>query len=176
MHATHPEPPDSHSWLSCGMRAPCNWLASLCSFRCRSSYILILYYMLQGSRDWLSGSPMLQLRRGCSMHILNLGILQTLVADAIIYLCENEIYGAPATDLDQCLKHAFKAFKGWCSTNRVGCSQRLFTSRSLHVAEYPFINAKAHNCRILIGWLAEPRSKWEIYIIPGLAPQGPTDP
>ena len=90
------------------------------------------------------------------MHILNLGVLQTLCADAIIYLCENFIYGMGT--LDEQLRHAFKAFKVWCFANRLGCTQRVFTCRSLHVssgADYPFLSAKAFNCRIILAWVAE---------------------
>ena len=89
------------------------------------------------------------------MHTLNLGVLQTLVAECILYLCENDVY--QGDDIDERLQNAYNSFRAWCRSHKIGCSQRLFRSATLHLVpdDYPWIGAKAFNCRVLMAWLAD---------------------
>ena len=91
--------------------------------------------------------------RFCSMHTLNLGILQTMVAECILWLCENDVYAGDTLDVQ--LQNSYNDFKAWCRRERVNCSQRRFKQSSFHLKadDYPWMNCKAYNCRCMLGWL-----------------------
>ena len=63
-------------------------------------------------------SPMCM--RYCSMHVLNLGIYQTLVGEGILWIAEHG--GFHAGSLDERLRTAFTSFKKWMSATGVYCS------------------------------------------------------
>ena len=90
------------------------------------------------------------------MHVLNLGVWQSCVADGILHLCEGTFGHRVDVSLPEQLRWAFRSFKDWLKLNRLSCSQRVFTVSNMHInaTEYPFLNAKAFNCRILVAWLA----------------------
>ncbi|CAE7257643.1 unnamed protein product [Symbiodinium sp. CCMP2592] len=92
--------------------------------------------------------------RFCAMHVLALGIYQTLTAEALLWLCEQRIFAPSATDLDERLRAAFMHFKGWLRSNKLSCSGREFSSKRLHVSkiDYPFLGYKAFNTRIVLAW------------------------
>ena len=50
----------------------------------------------------------------------------------------------------------FNQFKQWCSRSGISTSQRRFTPASLHLnvkpPDYPFLGAKAYNCRVVTAW------------------------
>ena len=99
-------------------------------------------------------------RRGCSMHILCLGTWQTCVAEGILHLCEGTFAGSDEVSVPEQLRWAFRSFKDWLKLSRLSCSQRMFTVTNMHInsTEFPCLNAKAFNCRILVAWLAALRS------------------
>ena len=90
------------------------------------------------------------------MHILNLGVMQTTAAEGILWLTDHCVHGG--ADIAKQLRRAHCAFKAWLQRNSVGCSQRCFTQASLHlnVPDFPFLSAKAYNCRVVLAWLADP--------------------
>ncbi|CAE7285823.1 unnamed protein product, partial [Symbiodinium sp. KB8] len=90
----------------------------------------------------------------CSMHVLALGVFQTLTAEAILWLCESRIFGSPQDDMDARLRSAFMGFKAWLRIQKISCSGRQFSCKSLHLspADYPYLGYKAFNCRIVLAW------------------------
>ncbi|CAE7673709.1 unnamed protein product [Symbiodinium microadriaticum] len=95
----------------------------------------------------------------CSMHVLALGVFQTLTAEAILWLCESRIFGSPQDDMDARLRSAFMGFKAWLRIQKISCSGRQFSCKSLHLspADYPYLGYKAFNCRIVLAWCADAR-------------------
>ena len=137
MHASMPQSLDIGSRISCGCCATC-----LKSIR-MPMHIYIHVHCESGD----------ELRKFCSMHVCNLGIWQTLVAEGILHLCE---YDPDQTSLEKSLRRQFLAFKAWRRQSHIACSQRVFTPTNMHLHEqYAWLNAKAFNCRILAGWLAD---------------------
>ncbi|CAE7257667.1 unnamed protein product [Symbiodinium sp. CCMP2592] len=94
--------------------------------------------------------------RFCAMHVLALGIFQTLCAEALLWMVEHRIFCPAAEEMDEQLRHGFMNFKSWLSKNKLACSGRVFTMKCLHVKEqdYPFLGYKAFNCRIVLAWCA----------------------
>ena len=97
------------------------------------------------------------MRRMCSMHTLNLGIMQNLAAEGILCLTDHNVYSSSEC-MKQQLHACFNQFKQWCSRSGISTSQRRFTPASLHLnvkpPDYPFLGAKAYNCRVVTAWLA----------------------
>ena len=92
------------------------------------------------------------------MHILNLGVLQTLVADAIIWMAlDHNLFGGDGDEMNPKLQLAYNSFKAWLKASKLSCSQRRFTVSSLHIKpdNFPWISAKAFNCRVLLAWCAD---------------------
>ena len=58
--------------------------------------------------------------RFCSMHVLNLGIYQTLVGEGILWIAEHG--GFNGGSLDERLRTAYSFFKKWMSARGVYCS------------------------------------------------------
>ena len=88
------------------------------------------------------------------MHVSNLGIWQTLVAEGILHLSEYD--DEHASSLETRFRRQFLSFRSWCRAQGISCSQRVFTATNMHLHEhYVWLNAKAFNCRILVGWLAD---------------------
>ena len=98
--------------------------------------------------------------RFCCMHVLALGIHQTLNAESLLWLAEHEVFcSEPSADLDMHLRGAFLAFKKWQTDESVSCSGRMFTSKRLHVSstDYPWLGYKAFNGRVVLAWTAAAR-------------------
>ena len=105
-----------------------------------------------------------QLVRFCCMHVLNLGIYQGLCAEALLWMAQHGTFNAGA-DLDAQLREAFRAFKSWAKASHIYCSGRMFTSKRLHVSpvDYPYLGYKAHNCRIVLAFVAAACCKMYIF-------------
>jgi len=90
------------------------------------------------------------------MHTCNLGIYLIVIAESILLLANN-MY--PNLDLEDSLQITFLKFKQWLSEKGISCSQRRWTTKSLHlggeVKNYPWLKAKAFNARVILAWLAE---------------------
>lgn len=96
------------------------------------------------------------------MHILNLGILQNVCAEGILWLMEHNVFCDGITAAADKLRLVFNEFKRYCKIHGISCSQRTFTPANLHYAtgadkqtDYPFLSAKAYNCRVVLAWLAD---------------------
>ena len=98
------------------------------------------------------------------MHILNLGVMQTTAAEGLLWLTEHSVHGG--VDVADKLRRSYGAFKEWLKTSGLACSQRCFTPANLHLnnPDYPFLSAKAFNCRVVLAWLADP---WLCFKPPG---------
>ena len=96
--------------------------------------------------------------RFCAMHVLALGVFQTLCAESLLWMAEHHVFSDAALGLDEQLRHGFMNFKSWLSRSKLSCSGRCFTSKRLHVSEvdYPWLGYKAFNCRIVLAWSADP--------------------
>ena len=95
--------------------------------------------------------------RHCGMHVLALGVYQTLVAEGILWLSEHCAFcNDPAEPMDKHLRAAFLDFKAWQRRESVTCSGRPFTTKRLHISDvdFPFLSYKAFNCRIALAWAA----------------------
>ena len=92
------------------------------------------------------------------MHILNLGLLQNVTAEGILWLVEHKVHGG--TTLDDGLRLAYNAFQVFLRRNRISCSQRRFTRANMHLSDatpdFPYLSAKAFNCRVILAWLDDP--------------------
>ena len=92
------------------------------------------------------------------MHILNLGVLQNVAAEGILWLIEHKVYGGTDVVDDQ-LRCAYNEFQRFLRMNRLSCSQRRFTSANLHLnaqsPDFPYLSAKAFNCRVILAWLSD---------------------
>ena len=98
--------------------------------------------------------------RFCSMHVLALGIYQTLAAEVLLWMSEHKVFcDRPQAGLDEHLRYAFHNFKEWQTREHVTCSGRVFTSKRLHVSpgDFPWLGYKAFNCRVVLAWLAAAR-------------------
>ena len=117
--------------------------------------------------------------RYCAMHVLALGVYQTLCAEAILWMAEHRAFSAYSDiqaehhafsafinihgarddhdQLEKQLRCAFQNFKTWLSVNKLSCSGRCFNSKRLHVSEvdFPWLGYKAFNCRIVLAWAAD---------------------
>ena len=89
------------------------------------------------------------------MHSLNLGVYLVCIAEGILALARASPLG-----LKEALKETFRSFQAFLRRNKIPCSQRAWSERSLHltgeVANYPFLKAKAYNSRVILAWLAAP--------------------
>lgn len=87
------------------------------------------------------------------MHSLNLGLYLVCAAEGILGLAR-----ASSSELDNALKETFRSFQAFLRRNRIPCSQRAWSKRSLHltgeVADFPWLKAKAYNARVILAWLA----------------------
>ncbi|CAE6920854.1 unnamed protein product [Symbiodinium sp. CCMP2456] len=92
--------------------------------------------------------------RFCAMHVLALGIYQTLCAEALLWLCESQVFSPMTDGMDARLRSAYIHFKGWLRINKLSCSGRQFSCRLLHLVEtdFPYLGYKAFNCRIVLAW------------------------
>ena len=107
------------------------------------------------------------LRKWCQMHTCHLGLYQVVVAEALILLQEMELRAGRVNARDRAFQALFERFRYWCRTNHVACSQRRWTEKSFHTdldapLEYPWVNCKAFNGRVILAWcadaLSQPRS------------------
>ena len=100
--------------------------------------------------------------RYCSMHVCNLGLFQSLVAEGLLWACYNG--GFEGDNLDAQLKAAYVSFKAWMTRTGAYCSGRLFTAKRLHVSsiDYAWLNYKAFNCRVALAWLAATLCNWRM--------------
>ena len=98
-----------------------------------------------------------QLIKFCAMHSLQLGVYQTVTAEALLWLCKHGVYGNNDLEIDVRLANAYVAFKSWLSRSRLTCSGRMFSSKRLHLSsvDYPFLGYKAYNTRVVLAFLAE---------------------
>ena len=101
-------------------------------------------------------------RKWCAMHTMQLGIYLTVNAEGLLTLAEIKVRSGEAATWGAALKVLFHAFKAWCRANHVQSSQRIWNVRSFHCGEnlwspndYPWINCKAFNSRVVLGWLAD---------------------
>ena len=92
--------------------------------------------------------------RFCAMHVCNLGIYQTLVAEGILWIATHNGFGAG--ELEDQLHAGYRAFKAWMSETGVYCSGRVFNAKRLHLSDidYPWLGYKAYNCRVALAWVA----------------------
>ena len=101
-----------------------------------------------------------QLIRLCAMHVLNLGLYQTLCAEGLLWLAENGCYGLG--DLNTRLRGGYEALRRWMRAAGLHCSGRQFSMKRLHVTvpevDFPYVAYKAFNCRILLAFLAAARN------------------
>ena len=93
------------------------------------------------------------------MHILNLGILQNVCAEGILWLMEHNVFCDGITAAADKLRLVFNEFKRYCKIHGVSCSQRTFTPANLHYAtgadkqtDYPFLWPGLQT----VGWHYEP--------------------
>ena len=92
------------------------------------------------------------------MHSLNLGLYLVAVAEGILAFARSA-----TVPLREALKDTFRQFQAFLRRNKIPCSQRAWTERSLHltgdVQNYPWLKCKAYNCRVILAWLAAPGLK-----------------
>ena len=89
------------------------------------------------------------------MHVLFLGVCAHLVGSVLIDLCELGHWSGP--NLRAKLAKAWRAFKKWAREHGVTSSQPMFKPGNLGRGKKPVlaeIKAKAHNCKVLVTWLA----------------------
>ena len=88
------------------------------------------------------------------MHSLNLGIYTVVLAEGLLALARSS-----EKELSAALKECYLMFKTWLRDNKLQCSQRLWSKRSLHLESdppnYPWLKVKAFNGRIVLAWLSE---------------------
>lgn len=89
------------------------------------------------------------------MHSLNLGVFLIVTAEGILALAR-----ASPLPLNAALKDTYRSFQAFIRRNKIPCSQKAWTQRSLHltgeVENYPWLKAKAYNSRVILAWLAVP--------------------
>ena len=94
------------------------------------------------------------------MHILNLGVLQNVCAEGILLMMEHAVFGG--LEIEEKLRLIYNDFGSYCKLQGISCSQRRFTAANLHypvnnkpATDFPFLSAKAFNCRVVLAWLAD---------------------
>ena len=98
----------------------------------------------------------LMLHRYDLMHVLYLGICLHLVGSIIIDLSDRRFW--QGANVKCRLRRAFYQFKRWVHDSGQSCSQSMFTPASLGRGKKPKmaeVKAKAHNCRVMVAWVAE---------------------
>ena len=77
----------------------------------------------------------------------------------ILHLMESAVFGGLA--IEEKLRFIYNDFGSYCKLQGISCSQRQFTEANLHwyankpATDYPFLSAKAFNCRVVLAWLAD---------------------
>lgn len=107
------------------------------------------------------------LRKHCSMHICNLGLYMVLNAEGLAILGEHRAsrWGCSFKEAQDSI---FSDFKQFCLSNKIRCSQRRwkihFTSAK-GIPDYILLVAKAFNARVILAFLAEPRSNFTAFLV-----------
>lgn len=159
------------------------WNHNFCCHRCFASQVLLLliYTALGPNAGWLdtvlSNAAFLasippehwhsvldipgfhiRLMRVDVVHNLLLGMLQYNNGSIIWDLMLTGHFGALAHGTNTLLRSAHSRFFAWCCSQGVRCSQPRFTPGRLGMSEatnYPCLDGKAHNMRIVTAWLAD---------------------
>lgn len=94
--------------------------------------------------------------RLCSMHNVNLGILQVCNGSALISLVEAVLYGDPNDSLSLNLRRAFRDFETWRKVHKLQCSQAPWTTGLVVKKNGNIVMThKAYNGRIIVAYFAE---------------------
>ena len=92
----------------------------------------------------------------CSMHTINLGILQYLLGSVVELLVKVYFFFGGGS-LDDRLLELTQRFKMWASANRISHSQGTLTRNMIYHAkegrEYPMLTLKAYNGRVMLVFL-----------------------
>ena len=98
----------------------------------------------------------LSLHRGDPMHIIFLGVGLHFLGSCLWEIARSGFFGYGT--IKKQLASAWLHMKRWVSAHGLQCSQSRFTKLSLqikHGYNYPEIKAKAHNCRVMLAWMAD---------------------
>ena len=93
------------------------------------------------------------------MHTLNLGLYHVINAEGLIMLAEHRAQQWHCT-FSESLKHLYHDFRTWTNASHISCSHRewkinhLHMENSDHVKTFPWLNSKAYNARVILGWLS----------------------
>eukprot|EP00435_Cladocopium_sp_Y103_P008588 s3618_g2.t1 len=99
----------------------------------------------------LPGFETVQLRF-CTMHICNLGILQTLNGSLTSLLCEKGFFGGGK--LEDQLRELSSRFRSWARVHQFQHSQGYITVGMLHITDgFPALTCKAWNGQVLLVFL-----------------------
>ena len=94
--------------------------------------------------------------RFCSMHVVNLGILQYVLGSAVSLLAEVHGFFGPGK-LPERLTEMTERFKRWASSCGITHSQGYITQGMLHHkkrgTEYPLLTLKAYNGRVFLPFI-----------------------
>ena len=95
--------------------------------------------------------------RFCSMHCINLGILQYLLGSVVVLLAETyDFFGAGSWEVR--LTELLHRFKLWASASRIPHSQSSITKgmlfHSKQHTDFPCLTLKAYNARVMLPFLA----------------------
>lgn len=99
----------------------------------------------------------LEIHRYDLMHVVFLGLALHLVGSCIMDLAERGFWAGP--NLRSQLVRAWLDLRAWVRRHGLQCSQSRFTPGSLgrgsKKSAYAEIKSKAHNCRVMVSWLAD---------------------
>ena len=95
---------------------------------------------------------------GDYMHIVNLGILQVVLASVLLEVCQEGAFGFTSISrkdirLGLQLRRAFQVFSHWTKENFIEHSQQMFTISMLNLRQIPNFKGKAHNAMSVLFWL-----------------------
>ena len=91
----------------------------------------------------------------CSLHVLNLGLLWTCNASAMLYLLEKGAYGPPSLGLAELLERCHADFISWATSNKIRHSQRRFTTQLVIKKESgAYMTTKGWNSQMVTDFLA----------------------
>ena len=98
----------------------------------------------------------IRLIKWCTMRVNNLGIYQVVTAEGL--LAAAEAHGQNG------FRDTYNAFRRWCTAKRISCSVRAWKLKHFHLGpdpmnptQHPWVNFKAYNCRVVLGWLSDTR-------------------
>ena len=100
----------------------------------------------------------LGLQRTDFMHAFFLGLALYTTADLVWDLALNGHWDPVRLSLGMRIRSAYSSLRAWCRRAGYSLSHGGFTLGSLNSPEkgnYPCFSCKAHDCRMLISWLAE---------------------